>query len=240
MAESLRFATDLFLPSLGRFEGVEGVPDDVGIALEGTAVGRARKNLCEKLGVSSALTTTAAAPAVYAKIREDARQSKAVGDDTVVPIILSRDRPDSYRPRDLLGDLGVRGYGELEGVSFNPRPVFAAKILWLTGVEDMLSHGREGNLEVKSEGSLGIEEVQLGEWLEGQLGRVPSRRREVDQQKHGDGQLDKQTTQQLQRPGWEGDGLSRGKQQNKEKGERVHLRRRGRECGHKVGTSWTA
>ena len=193
MAESLRFATDLFLPSLGRFEGVEGVPDDVGMALEGTAVGRARKNRCEKLGVSSALTTTAAAPAVYAKMREDARQSKAVGEDTVVPIILSRDSPDSYRPRDLLGDLGVRGYGELEGVSFNPSPVFAAKILWVTGVEDMLSHGHVGNRDGESEESLGIEEVQLGEWQGRELGRVPSRRREVDQQKHGDGKPDKQT-----------------------------------------------
>jgi hypothetical protein len=65
-----------------------------------------------------------------------------VGDETVVPMILSRERPDSYRPRDLLGDLGVRGYGELEGVSLRPSPVLAAKILWLTGVEDMLSHGR--------------------------------------------------------------------------------------------------
>jgi hypothetical protein len=33
----------------------------------------------------------------------------------------------------------------LEGVSFRPRPVFAAKILWLTGVDDMLSHGRARN-----------------------------------------------------------------------------------------------
>jgi hypothetical protein len=55
---------DLFLPSLGRFEGVEGVPEAMETELRGTAVGRARKNRWEKLGVSSALTTTAAAPAV--------------------------------------------------------------------------------------------------------------------------------------------------------------------------------
>lgn len=142
-AESLRFAIDLFLPSLGRFEGVEGAP--VEIALRGTAVGRALKNRCEKLGASSALTTTAAAPAVYANIREDERQSNAVGEETVVPIILSRDNPDSYMPRVLPGDLGVRGYGELLGVSFRLSPVFAAKILWLTGVDDMTSHEHASN-----------------------------------------------------------------------------------------------
>lgn len=139
-AASLRFAIDLFLPSLGRLEGVEGAPEEVGMALRGMAVGRALKNRWEKLGVSSMFTTTAAAPAVYAKMREDERESKAVGEETVVPIILSSDNPDSYKPRDLLGDLGVRGYGELEGVNLRPRPVFAAKILWLTGVEDMMSH----------------------------------------------------------------------------------------------------
>lgn len=149
IAVSLKFATDLFRPSLGRFEGVDGVPEDVAMELRGTAVGRALKNRCEKLGVSSAFTTTAAAPAVYAKIREEERQSKAVGEETVVPMILSRDKPDSYNPRDLLGDLGVRGYGELFGVSLRPRPVFAAKILWLTGVEAMLSHRRVRNADWK-------------------------------------------------------------------------------------------
>jgi hypothetical protein len=32
----------------------------------------------------------------------------------------------------------VRGYGEFEGVSFKPRPVFAAKVLGLDGVEDII------------------------------------------------------------------------------------------------------
>jgi hypothetical protein len=59
------------------------------------AVGRALKNRCEYFVVSSTLTTTAAAPAVYANIREVERQSKAVGDETVVPMILLRDNPDS-------------------------------------------------------------------------------------------------------------------------------------------------
>jgi hypothetical protein len=78
---------------------------------------------------------------VYANIREDERLSKAVGEETVVPIIRLRDSPDSYSPpRDLFGDLGVRGNGEFEGVSFNPRPVFAAKVLGFEGVEDIISH----------------------------------------------------------------------------------------------------
>jgi hypothetical protein len=75
---------------------------------------------------------------VYANNREEERLSKAVGEETVVPMILLRDKPESYRPRVLFGDLGVRGY-ELEGVSLSPRPVFAAKVLGLAGVEDIVN-----------------------------------------------------------------------------------------------------
>ena len=63
-AESLRAATDLFLPSLAVFVGVEGAIDVILTLLSGTAVGRALKNRCEYFEVSSTLTTTAAAPAV--------------------------------------------------------------------------------------------------------------------------------------------------------------------------------
>ena len=34
---------------------------------------------------------------------------------------------------------------------------------------------------------LGVEKWQVGEWKVKEVGGVPSRRREVDQQKHGDG-----------------------------------------------------
>lgn len=81
-------------------------------------------------------TTTAAAPAVYANIRDDARASKAVGEETVVPMILRSDKSDSYKHRGLYGDLGVREYGEFEGVTFRPRPVFAVKALGFEGVEE--------------------------------------------------------------------------------------------------------
>jgi hypothetical protein len=131
-------ATDLFLPSFAVFVGVDGVHEVVVIALSGIAVGRALKNRWECLEASSILTTTAAAPAVYAKIREDERLSKAVGEDTVVPIICLSERPDSYMPRGLFGDRGVRGYGEFEGVSLRPRPAFAANVLWFDGVEDII------------------------------------------------------------------------------------------------------
>ena len=40
--------------------------------------------------------------------------------------------------RGLFGERGVRGYGEFEGVSLSPSPVFAAKVLWVDGVEDMI------------------------------------------------------------------------------------------------------
>lgn len=68
-----------------------------------------------------------------------------MGEETVVPIIVLSDKPDSYRTRDLFGDLGVRGYVELEGVNFSPRPVFAVKVLALVGVEDMTSHETPAN-----------------------------------------------------------------------------------------------
>jgi hypothetical protein len=45
--ESLRFATDLFLPSLAVFVGVDGAPDKELPVLKGIAVGRALKNRCE-------------------------------------------------------------------------------------------------------------------------------------------------------------------------------------------------
>jgi hypothetical protein len=139
-AESRKLATVRFLPSFATLEGVDGVPDTKFEELKGTAVGRARKNRCEGFDVSSTLTTTAAAPAVYAKIRDEDKLSKAVGEETVVPIILLRERPDSYAARDLNGDFGVRGNGEFEGVSFRPRPVFAEKleVRGLVGVEDII------------------------------------------------------------------------------------------------------
>jgi hypothetical protein len=95
-AESLIAARALFLPSLAVFVGVDGAPEVVLMVLSGVAVGRALKNRCENLlEVSSTVTTTAAAPAVYANVRDDERQSKAVGEDTVVPMILLSDKPDS-------------------------------------------------------------------------------------------------------------------------------------------------
>jgi hypothetical protein len=106
------------------------------------AVGRALKNLWEYFASSSILTTTAAAPAVYAKIREEERLSKDGGEETVVPIIRHNESPDSYRLCDFFGDLGVREYGELEGVNFSPRPVLAAKVLGFAGVDDIISHGK--------------------------------------------------------------------------------------------------
>lgn len=94
-AESRRAATALFLPSFAVFVGVEGANVALAALFKGTAVGRALKNRWEYFEVSSTLTTTAAAPAVYANMREEERLSNAVGEETVVPIILLRDRPDS-------------------------------------------------------------------------------------------------------------------------------------------------
>lgn len=57
----------------------------------------------------------------------------------MVPIIRLSDRPDSYRPRVLFGDLGVRAKGELVGVDFTS-PVFARKLVrGLDGVEAMVT-----------------------------------------------------------------------------------------------------
>lgn len=64
--ESLILAIDRFLPSFALFVGVDGPPDNTALPLSGTAVGRARKNRWEYLESSFLLTTTAAAPAVYA------------------------------------------------------------------------------------------------------------------------------------------------------------------------------
>ena len=105
----------------------------------GTAVGRALKKRCEYFKFSSISTTTAAAPAVYANIREEERLSKAVGEETVVPMIRFKERPDSYNPRVLLGDRGVRRKGELFGVSLRPSPVFAMNVVrGLEGVDAMI------------------------------------------------------------------------------------------------------
>lgn len=94
-AESLRFATDLFLPSFAVFAGVEGVHEAVAPALSAVAVGRALKNLWETFESSSTVKITAAAPAVYAKVRDDEQLSNAVGEETVVPMIRLSERPDS-------------------------------------------------------------------------------------------------------------------------------------------------
>tara|TARA_R110002060_G_scaffold19521_3_gene26635 strand:+ start:1939 stop:2316 length:378 start_codon:yes stop_codon:yes gene_type:complete len=123
---------------LAVFVGVEGEKDVAIAVFKATAVGRALKNRWEYFEVSSTLTTTAAAPAVYAKIREEERLSNAVGEETVVPIILLRDSPDSYSPRGLNGERGVRGKGEFEGVSLRPSPVFAANVRGFEGVEAMI------------------------------------------------------------------------------------------------------
>lgn len=40
--------------------------------------------------------------------------------------------------RGLFGERGVRGKGEFEGVSFSPKPVFAAKVRGFDGVEDIV------------------------------------------------------------------------------------------------------
>lgn len=84
-----------FLPSLALLAGVEGPPIAVLPALAATAVGDARKKRCECFPSSSMSTTTTAAPAVYANIREVERQSKHGGEDTVVPIIFFNDNPNS-------------------------------------------------------------------------------------------------------------------------------------------------
>lgn len=96
-AESRRAATALFRPSFGVFVGVEGPKEVAFIALSGSAVGRALKNLWVYLDLSSPekFTTTALAPATYAKLLEEERLSNAVGEFTVVPIILFSERPDS-------------------------------------------------------------------------------------------------------------------------------------------------
>ena len=93
--ESLRDVTVLFLPSFAVLVGVEGAKAFALVEANGIAVGRALKKRWKYFESSSIFTTTAAAPAVYAKIREDDRLSKAVGEETVVPIILFKDKPDS-------------------------------------------------------------------------------------------------------------------------------------------------
>lgn len=94
-AESLRVTTDLFLPSLAVFVGVDGVHEAMTPALSAVAVGRALKNLWEVFEASSTVKRTAAAPAVYANVRDDKRLSNAVGEETVVPMIRLSERPDS-------------------------------------------------------------------------------------------------------------------------------------------------
>jgi hypothetical protein len=94
-AESLRVATDLFRPSFAVLVGVDGVHVVARTALSAVAVGRALKNLWDDFEASSTVKRTAAAPAVYAKVRDDKRVSNAVGDETVVPMIRLRERPPS-------------------------------------------------------------------------------------------------------------------------------------------------
>lgn len=84
-----------FLPSLVLLAGVDGPPKTVVPELAATAVGEARKKRCECFPSSSISTTTTAAPAVYANMREVDRQSKHGGEDTVVPIIFFNDSPNS-------------------------------------------------------------------------------------------------------------------------------------------------
>ena len=77
------------------FVGVEGVHEVMSPVLEAVAVGRALKNLWDVFEQSSTVQRTAAAPAVYAKVRVDERLSNAVGEETVVPMIRLSERPDS-------------------------------------------------------------------------------------------------------------------------------------------------
>lgn len=66
------------------------------------------------------LATTAAAPAVQAKQRADARKSKALGEVVVDPTTFRSRRPgSSLLLYDLVGDLGLLALkkGELEGVN---------------------------------------------------------------------------------------------------------------------------
>lgn len=84
-----------FLPSLALLAGVEGPAKATLIVLAATAVGEARKKRCECFPSSSISTTTTAAPAVYANIRDVERQSKHGGEETVVPIIFFNDNPNS-------------------------------------------------------------------------------------------------------------------------------------------------
>jgi hypothetical protein len=112
-------------------EGVEGaLKADESVVYIGCAVGRARKKYCVVWRSLSILTTTAAAPAVYANKFEDGRLSKPLAELVVVPMICLSERPASYEVRPIL--LGERiGFcdclkkGELDGVSFSPRPGFA-------------------------------------------------------------------------------------------------------------------
>lgn len=131
-----------FLPSLALLAGVEGPPVDALPVLEATAVGEALKNRCECLPSSSMSTTTTAAPAVYANTGEVERQSKNGGEDTVVPIIFFNDNANSLGFRFLFEGRGVRG--NRAGLDFNPRLVFAAKVLEFIGVEAII----DGSMKV--------------------------------------------------------------------------------------------
>jgi hypothetical protein len=63
--------------------------------------------------------------------------SNPVGELTVVPMILFNERPASYRGRHLFGERGVRGYGELFGVSLIPKPLLAAIVRGFEGVNNI-------------------------------------------------------------------------------------------------------
>jgi hypothetical protein len=60
---SLRDATLRFRESLAVFLGVEGAAEESFIAIDGTAVGLARKKRCDGSKLSSRWMTTAEAPA---------------------------------------------------------------------------------------------------------------------------------------------------------------------------------
>lgn len=63
--------------------------------------------------------------------------SNPVGELTVVPMILLRERPESKNDCDLTGVLGGREYGELLGVDLSPRLEFGPNVRGLEGVRDI-------------------------------------------------------------------------------------------------------
>lgn len=93
--DSLRIDV-LLRGSHAELTGVDGVAEAELGGSAGTAEGWALKKRCERCRPSSILTTTTAAPATYAKERVRGKLSNPVGELTVVPMILFKDRPDSW------------------------------------------------------------------------------------------------------------------------------------------------